>query len=123
MLETGAREPSDGRDRIQLARAFGRLDPTALAVALGSVSGLGLFIATVVLLLREGSRVGLHLGRLGYFLPGYGVTWPGAFFGLVEAALVGAAAGALLALAWNSYHRLFVALIVARETRRELQQL
>ena len=42
---------------------------------------------------------------------------------IAELALVGAAAGALLALAWNSYHRLFVALIVARETRRELQQL
>ncbi len=123
MLETEAQELSDGRDRIQLARAFGRLDPTALAVALGTVTGLGLFIATLVLVLREGSRVGLHLGRLGYFLPGYQVTWPGAFVGLVEAALVGAALGALLASAWNGYHRLFVALIVVRETRRELQQL
>ncbi len=123
MLEAEAGELLDGRDRIQLARAFGRLDPTALGLAVGSVSGLGLFIATVVLLLREGSLVGRHLVRLGYFLPGYQVTWPGAFVGLVEAALVGAALGALLALAWNVYHRLFVALIVARETRRELQQL
>ncbi len=123
MLETDARETSDGQDRIQLARAFGRLDPTALAVALGTVTGLALFIATLVLVLREGSLVGLHLGRLGYFLPGYGVTWPGAFVGLVEAAIVGATVGGVLALAWNGYHRLFVALIVARETRRELQQL
>ena len=123
MLDAEARELSDGRDRIQGTRAFGRLDPTALAVALGTVTGLGLFIATVVLLLRQGSQVGHHLARLGYFLPGYQVTWPGAFVGLVEAALVGAALGAFLASAWNGYHRLFVALIVARETRRELQQL
>ena len=123
MLETDARETSDGQDRIQLARAFGRLDPMALAVALGTVTGLALFIATLVLVLREGTLVGLHLGRLGYFLPGYQVTWSGAFVGLVEAALVGVAFGTLLALAWNGYHRLFVALIVARETRRELQQL
>ncbi len=115
-----AREQSD---RIMLGRAFARLDPLALAVAVGTVSGLGLWIGTAVLLLRGGSFVGLHLSRLSYYLPGYSVSWPGAFLGLVEAGVLGFVLGAAVALAWNLYHRWFVALVVAREIRRELQEL
>jgi hypothetical protein len=115
-----ARERSD---RIMLGRAFARLDPLALAVAVGIVSGLGLWFGTAVLLLRGGSFVGLHLSRLSYYLPGYSVSWPGAFLGLVEAAVLGFLLGAAVALAWNLYHRWFVALVMARETRRELQEL
>jgi hypothetical protein len=113
----------DGRDRVQLAHAFGRLDPVALAVALGTVSGGALWLATVLLLLRGGPAVGLHLNRLSFFLPGYAVSWPGAFVGLLEAGLVGAALGTLLALFWNVYHRIFVTFVVAKESRREMQEL
>lgn len=121
------RAPVTEAERTALARAFARLDPVALAVAVGVVSGVGLWAATVGLVLRGGPNVGFHLGRLAWFLPLYDVTWAGAFIGAVEAGALGAAAGAGMALLWNTYHRLFVALLIAREhrrdVRRELQQL
>ena len=94
-----------------------------MAVAVGVVSGVGLWFATAVLLLRGGETVGPHLSRLSFYLPGYQVSWPGAFVGLIDGAIVGALLGFLLAQLWNAYHRVFVALAVARETRRELQEL
>ena len=67
-----------------------------------------------------------HIGYLVKFQmerSGYEVTWTGAFLGLVEGALFGFVLGALLAFLWNAYHRMFVALAMARETRRELLEL
>jgi hypothetical protein len=114
-------------ERVMLSRAFSRLDPVALGVAVGGVCGVGLAVATAVLLLQGGVFVGLHLQRLAYYLPGYSVSWSGAGVGLVEAGLLGAALGASLAWIWNAYHRMFVALVVwrerARDRRRELQEL
>lgn len=94
----------------------------ALGAATGIVAGTALFLATAVLLLRGGAFVGLHLSRLGYFLPGYTVSWAGACVGLAEAAVLGFASGAALALLWNAYHRVFVALVVAREHARDVQR-
>lgn len=113
----------EGIQRLLLARGMARLDPMALGAAVGLVAGAVLFLATVVLLLRGGPFVGYHLSRLGYYLPGYDVTWGGAVVGLLEAGVLGFAAGALLALGWNAYHRLFVAILRVREERRELQEL
>jgi len=122
--EIGGNAPADALDeRTLVRRAFARLDPVGLALAVGAISGAALFVATAVLLVRGGVQVGFHLGRLAYFLPGYSVSWPGAFVGLVEGGLLGCMLGLALALAWNLYHRWFVVLWTARETRRELEEL
>lgn len=126
------RGPRDGGavtpdERDVMSRAFGRLDPVALGVAVGVMAGAALALATAVLLWQGGTLVGFHLKRLGYFLPGYTVSWPGVGIGFIDAAVVGFGAGALVAVLWNAYHRLFVAVVVARERaraiRRELQEL
>ena len=129
-LDSGAgRVPgaASASERVMLSRAFSRLDPVALAAAVGLVSGVGLAIATAVLLLQAGPIMGLHLVRLSFYLPGYEVSWAGAFIGLLDAGIAGGLLGAGLAWTWNAYHRMFVALVVmrerARETRRELQEL
>ena len=125
--EPGVATTAPFPERVYLVRAFGRVDSVALGVAMGAVIGSGVAVATAVLLLRGGPLVGLHLQRLGFYFPGYSVSWGGALVGLVEGALLGAALGALLAWLWNAYHRMFVALVVARERarqfRRELQEL
>ena len=116
-----------GNDRVILSRAFARLDPMALGIAMGTLTGVGLAAATAVLLIRGGQAVGHHLGRLAFFLPGYDVSWPGVFVGLLDAAVLGFVLGQVMARTWNAYHRWFVAYAVARETnraiRRELQGL
>jgi protoporphyrinogen oxidase len=75
--------------------AFAPLDPLALGVAVGTVGGVGLFLATVVLLLKDGPVVGPTLSLLGQYLLGYEVTWPGACLGLVEAGVGGFLLGAV----------------------------
>ena len=120
-------ESAGASERVMLSRAFSRLDPLALAAAVGLVTGVGLAVATAVLLLQGGRFIGLHLTRLSFYLPGYEVSWAGAFIGLLDAGIAGGLLGAALAWIWNAYHRMFVALVVlrarARETRRELQEL
>jgi protoporphyrinogen oxidase len=77
--------------------AFAKLDPVALGVALGTVGGLSLFIATVTLLLKGGPVVGPTLALLNNVLLGFSVTWRGALLGLVETSLGGFAIGYLFA--------------------------
>jgi hypothetical protein len=110
-----------------MARSLGQLDPVALGIATGAVAGSVLALATAALLVQGGSLVGFHLKRLGHFLPGYTVSWPGVGIGWIDAAVAGFVLGASLAWLWNTYHRLFVGVVIARErareVRRELQEL
>ena len=59
----------------------------------GAVGGLGLFLATAILLIKGGRVVGPNLSLLGQFLPGFSMTWAGATIGLIEAGLFGFLAG------------------------------
>lgn len=77
--------------------AFAKIDPLALGIAIGVVSGLGIFLASVVLLLRGGPAPGPTLSLLGNYLFGFEVTWRGALIGLFEGGLLGFAVGALAA--------------------------
>jgi protoporphyrinogen oxidase len=93
-------EEQDWQDLI--AAAFARYDPVALGGALAVVGGVGLFLATSVLLLRGGDPVGPTLSVLGNVFLGFRVTWGGAFVGLVEAGLGGFGFGYLLARLINA---------------------
>ncbi len=69
--------------------AFARLDPLALGVAVGSVCGVGLFLATALLVVKGGPVVGPNLSLLGNYLLGFKATWGGAFLGLLESGVGG----------------------------------
>lgn len=84
-----------------LARAVARMRSGVIATVFGMTCGVGLWVATVWLVIRGGSRVGEHLGLLRYYFPGYSVSWGGAFVGLFYGALVGAVAGYVLASIYN----------------------
>ena len=72
-----------------IEEVFARLDPVALGVAVGVVSGLCIFLATAILLIKGGPLVGPTLSLLGQFLFGFQVTWGGALIGLIEGGLGG----------------------------------
>lgn len=78
-----------------------RLRASIAAAAFGSVSGLGLWVCTVWLLLQGGEDVGKHLSLLGHYYPGYDVSWTGAFVGLFYGALTGAVLGYLVSWVYN----------------------
>jgi hypothetical protein len=80
------REVTAGR---AVQTVFAHLDPVALGIAVGTVSGILLFLATVILLLKGGPVVGPRLGLLRHYFIGFTVTWAGAFVALLEAGVVG----------------------------------
>lgn len=78
-----------------------RLSGTVLGLVLGLTCGLGLFAATLFLVIKGGSPVGPHLGLLGQFLIGYSVTVPGSFIGLAYGLAIGFGVGWLIAWIYN----------------------
>lgn len=91
------------RERELIGAAILRLRARVMALVFGLAGGVGLFVATAWLLVRGGENVGLHLGLLGHYFPGYEVTWQGAVLGFGYGALVGAAAGWSLAVLYNRF--------------------
>lgn len=76
-----------------LQRAIARLNARAWGIAFGLLCGGGLFLATIILVLRGGETVGPHLGLLRYYFPGYSVTFLGGIIGFVYAFVLGYALG------------------------------
>lgn len=78
-----------------------RLRSRVLAMVSGMLGGTSLFFATAWLIVRGGENVGQHLGLLNAYLPGYSVTWPGAFLGLIYGAVLGGLLGWSVAQIYN----------------------
>jgi len=94
--------PSQSQDEL-LARAFAPLHKTAFGLAAGIVAALVLFLATAVLLWQGDGEpyTGRTLSLLGHFLPGYRVSWPGAFLAAGYGLALGFALGWLFAAIKN----------------------
>lgn len=90
---------SDEGDSIH--SAILRLNARAWGIALGLLMGGGLFVATIVLVLKGGPDVGQHLSLLSVFFPGYRVTILGSFVGFVYAFVLGYALGRLIGTVYN----------------------
>ena len=88
-------------EQLVLVRIM-RLNAVVNGVVLGLLSGVGLFLLTVILVLKGGEVVGPHLGLLGQYLPGYSVTWGGSFIGLAYGLVLGFVGGAFGALIYNA---------------------
>jgi hypothetical protein len=104
-------------DRAVLMAAFARMDVPALAVAMGVLFAVALFLMTAILLVKgapPGQHVGPNLGVLGMYLPGYTVSWGGAVVGAVYAGIGGALLGFTWAVLWNLSHFLYIALVLIR---------
>ena len=85
----------------ELKRAIAQLNGRAWGIALGLLLGLGLFIATNLLVLRGGAHVGQHLRLLAVFFPGYSVTFIGSIIGFVYAFVAGYGLGRLIGTIYN----------------------
>lgn len=93
--------PTDPELTPGLQRAILRLNARAWGIAFGLVAGLGLFAATLFLVLKGGEDVGRHLKLLANFFPGYRVTIGGAFIGLVYGFVCGYGIGRLIGTVYN----------------------
>jgi hypothetical protein len=68
---------------------------------MGLVLGLGLLIATNVLVIRGGPYVGAHLRLLSVYFPGYSVTFVGSLIGFVWAFVLGYALGRVIGTVYD----------------------
>ena len=66
-----------------------RMNAIAIAVGFGVLCGVGLFVATLILVAKGGAWTGEHLGLLGQYFPGYRVSVGGSFLGLVYGFVTG----------------------------------
>ncbi len=91
LLLTQALDPEEVTQVVDevLDGAFPKLDPLALGMSLGTVLGVGLMLATWLLLLRGGDASGKTLTLLSQFYPGYTVTAVGGLLGLIYGLLTG----------------------------------
>jgi len=65
------------------------------------VFGLGVFIATNILVLKGGEVVGPHLALLGQYFIGYRVTFLGSLIGLAYGLVIGFGIGYGVAFLYN----------------------
>jgi len=78
-----------------------RANEQGWGIAIGLLFGLGLLLATAVLVAKGGENPGPHLSLLGIYFPGYRVTWGGAGIGFVYGFVVGYAMGRTIATIYN----------------------
>jgi hypothetical protein len=93
------------REEELIQKAVIRLNAKLLGIVLGVLVGAGLFLATVILVIKGGPNVGLHLSLLRNFFPGYSVTWLGSLVGFFYGFLVGFAIGAVFGTVYNRVAR------------------
>ena len=85
----------------QLGEAIRRLNARAWGISVGLLLGGGLFLATIILVIKGGPNVGQHLGLLRAYFPGYRVTLAGSFIGFVYGFVIGYGVGRLLGSVYN----------------------
>ena len=85
----------------ELKRSLARLNARAWGIAIGLLMGGGLFLATLILVMKGGPNVGQHLGLLRAYFPGYSVSVVGSFVGFIYAFVVGYALGRIIGSVYN----------------------
>lgn len=105
------------------SQAFAKLDRFALGLSTGIVSGLLLFLATLVLVLKGGEVIGPTLGLLEQFFFGYSVTLLGSLVGLAYGFGIGFVAGWSFAFIRNVTVFLYTAIMQRRAERLLLRKL
>jgi hypothetical protein len=88
-------------EQERLKTAIRKLNVRAWGITLGLLSGGGLLLATLILVIKGGPTVGQHLELLRVYFPGYRVTVLGSFVGFVYGFVVGYAVGRFAGSAYN----------------------
>ena len=92
---------SPSREKDEISHTLAKIKADALAVVCALIGGLGIFIMTVWLVIRDGPDVGQHLQLLSNYFIGYSVTWTGSFVGFLYGAITGGVAGWAIGRIYN----------------------
>jgi hypothetical protein len=94
-------EPLTRDEQQVLAKVIFEVHDQGWGIASGLLLGLGLLVATDVLVFKGGQNVGSHLGLLSVYLPGYSVTVIGSLVGFVYAFVIGYGIGRSVCAIYN----------------------
>jgi len=122
-VRAAARKPVSDVEAVleeELARVFLRVDRGALGLSVGALGGLGLFVATLALVLAGGPVVGPTLGLLGQYFPGYSVTGLGSWVGLFYGFVSGFVGGWLFAVLRNMVMFVYLVAVYRRWQLRQM---
>ena len=106
-----------------LASVFLKLDRVAFGLSLGTLAGLGLFLATVILLFKGGDVVGPNLALLSHYFPGYTVSSVGSLIGLLYGFVAGFGIGWGFAFVRNAAVFIYAAAVHRRAELYVLRKL
>ena len=106
-----------------LSQVFAKLDRVSFGISLGTVTGLALFLATLVLVLKGGDVVGPKLQLLSEYFPGYTVTALGSLVGLFYGFITGFSSGWGFAFLRNATMFLYMATVHRRAELYELRKM
>jgi hypothetical protein len=73
-------EPNTADELI--IQSLAKLDSVALGISIGTLFGLAIFVATIILIIKGGDLVGPNLSLLSQYFIGYEVTPIGSLIGL-----------------------------------------
>ena len=85
----------------EISQAIARIKTDVLALVCAIFGGVGLFVMTAWLVVKDGAYVGQHLQLLSNYFIGYSVTWWGSVVGLFYGALCGGIIGWALGTIYN----------------------
>jgi cell shape-determining protein MreD len=94
-------ESADGADKL-IIQSLAKLDALALGIAVGTLCGLVIFLATNVLIFKGGEEIGPNLALLSQYFVGYEVTETGSLIGLIYGFIFGFITGSLIAFLRNA---------------------
>ena len=96
---------------------FVKLDRLALGVSLGTVTGIVLFLMTIILVFKGGVSVGPTLSLLCIYFPGYAVSAGGSILGLLYGFAMGFVVGWFFAFLRNLVALLYFVVLQRRAER------
>ncbi|MFN0277188.1 MAG: hypothetical protein ACKVRN_01160 [Pyrinomonadaceae bacterium] len=94
-----------------IIQSLAKLDGKALGVAIGLLMGLGIFVATNLLIFKGGEVIGPNLALLNQFFIGYEITFVGSLIGMIYGIIVGFAIGWLIAAIRNFVVMMYMQII------------
>jgi protoporphyrinogen oxidase len=105
-----------------LSRVFTKLDRVAFGIAVGALAGTLLFAATLALALGDNETIGVSLGLLRHYFPGYSVSPVGSLSGLAYGFVSGFVGGWAFAFLRNAAMFFYLASIQRRAQRGLLRK-
>ena len=91
--------------------SFAKLDSMAMGISLGTLFALVIFLATNLLVIKGGDKIGPNLALLSQYFIGYDVSFGGSLIGLVYGFVSGLILGFLIAFVRNAIVMVYLRLL------------